>query len=106
MHHFSCYYKKIARDSVEKLTKTVFQEKLMKYGPLPIRVLTGIIFIADGTPKLVNIPGDRTFLFICIGISAGNGGYFALLEVIGGFALLFGVLTRIAAILFIIEMLV
>ena len=32
-------------------------------------------------------------------------GIIALLEVIGGFALLFGVLTRIAAILFIIEVL-
>ncbi len=38
---------------MEKSNKTVFQEKLMKYGPLPVRVLTGIIFIAHGIPKLV-----------------------------------------------------
>jgi uncharacterized membrane protein YphA (DoxX/SURF4 family) len=46
---------------VEKFTKTVFQEKLMKYGPLPIRVLTGIIFIAHGIAKLVNLPWTRHF---------------------------------------------
>jgi hypothetical protein len=41
---------------VEKFTKTVFQEKLMKYGHLPIRVLAGIIFIAHGS-----IPGTQHF---------------------------------------------
>ena len=90
---------------MEKFTKTVFQEKLMKYGPLPIRVLTGIIFIAHGTPKLVNIPGTQHFFSHALGFPPEMAGIIALLEVIGGFALLFGVLTRIAAILFIIEVL-
>ena len=89
---------------MEKFTKTVFQEKLMKYGPLPIRVLTGIIFIAHGTPKLVNIPGTQHFFSHALGFPPEMAVITALLEVIGGFALLFGVLTRIAAILFIIEM--
>jgi len=31
----------------------------MKFGPFPIRVLTGILLIAHGTPKVVNIPGTR-----------------------------------------------
>ena len=88
---------------MEKFTKTAIQEKLMKYGPLPIRVLSGIIFIAHGIPKLVNIPGTEHF-FSHAGFLPEMAVIIALLEVIGGFALLFGVLTRIAAILFIIEM--
>jgi len=44
-----------------KSNKTVFQEKLIKYGPLPVGVLAGIIFIAHGIPKLANIPGTISF---------------------------------------------
>ena len=87
-----------------KMNKTVFQEKLMKYGPLPIRVLTGIIFIAHGTPKLVNIPGTQHFFSHALGFPPEMAVIIALLEVIGGFALLIGILTRISAIFFIIEM--
>ena len=84
--------------------KTRFQEKLMKYGPLPIRVLTGIIFIAHGAPKLVNMPGTQHFFSHALGFPPEMAVIIALLEVIGGFALLFGILTRVSAILFIIEM--
>ena len=84
--------------------KTPFQEKLMKYGPLPIRVLTGIIFIAHGAPKLVNMPGTQHFFSHALGFPPEMAVIIALLEVIGGFALLFGILTRVSAILFIIEM--
>jgi uncharacterized membrane protein YphA (DoxX/SURF4 family) len=52
---------------VAKFNKTRFQEKLMKYGPLPIRVLTGISFGAHGTPKLVNIPGTQHFISHALG---------------------------------------
>jgi putative oxidoreductase len=88
---------------VTKFNKTPFQEKLMKYGPLPIRVLTGIIFIAHGIPKLINIPGTQHF-FQATGLPPEMAVIIALLEVIGGFALVFGILTRVSAILFIIEM--
>ncbi len=71
--------------------------------PLPIRVLTGIIFIAHGIPKLVDIPGTQHFFSYALG-APDMAVIIALLEVIGGLALLFGVLTRIAAMLFIIEM--
>jgi len=74
----------------------------MKYGLS--RVLTAIIFIAHGTPKLVNIPGTQHFFSHGLGFPQEMAVIIALLEVIGGFALLFGVLTRIATILFIIEM--
>ena len=76
----------------------------MKYGPLPIRVLAGIIFIAHGIPKLVNIPGTQHFFSHALGFPPEMVVIIALLEVIGGFALLFGILTRVSAILFIIEM--
>jgi putative oxidoreductase len=81
-----------------------FQEKLMKYGPVPIRVLAGIIFIVHGIPKLVNIPGTQHFFLHAMGFPPEMAVLIALLEVIGGFALLFGILTRVSAILFIIEM--
>jgi putative oxidoreductase len=86
------------------LTKTIFQEKLMKYGPFPIRVLMGIIFIVHGIPKLVNISMTQHFFSHALGFPPEMAVIIALLEVIGGFALLFGILTRISAILFIIEM--
>jgi putative oxidoreductase len=70
---------------------------------LPIRITASIVFIAHGIPKFYDISGRYGFfqsinlppeLFIPIG----------LLEVIGGLAILFGILTRIASALFIIEM--
>jgi putative oxidoreductase len=89
---------------VANFNKMPFQEKLMKYGPLPIRVLAGIIFIVHGIPKLVNIPGTQHFFSHAMGFPPEMAVLIALLEVIGGFALLFGILTRVSAILFIIEM--
>jgi uncharacterized membrane protein YphA (DoxX/SURF4 family) len=64
---------------------------------------SGIIFIAHGIPKLVNFPGTH-FFSQALGFPPEMAVIIALLEVIGGFALLFGILTRISAILFIIEM--
>jgi putative oxidoreductase len=89
---------------VANFNKTPFQEKLMKYGPLPIRVLAGIIFVAHGLPILVNIPGTQHFFSHALGFPPEMAVIIALLEVIGGLALLFGILTRVSAILFIIEM--
>lgn len=77
--------------------------QFLGYGLLPIRIMAGIVFIAHGIPKFYDISGWYGFfqsinlppeLFIPIG----------LLEVIGGLAILFGILTRIASALFIIEM--
>src|ERR671931_2791634 len=79
-------------------------EKLAQYGPLPIRILAGIAFIVHGLPKLSNIAGTEHFFANMIGLPAAMALPIGLLEVIGGFALLLGVLTRIASILFIIEM--
>jgi putative oxidoreductase len=79
-------------------------EKLAQYGPLPVRILAGIAFIIHGLPKLSNIAGTEYFFANMVGLPASMALPIRLLEVIGGIALLVGVLTRIASILFIIEM--
>jgi putative oxidoreductase len=77
-------------------------EKLTQYGPFPIRIIGGIAFILHGLPKLSNLPG--TEFANMVGLPAMLALPVGLLEVIGGIALLVGFLTRIASILFIIEM--
>ncbi len=73
------------------------------YGPLPIRILAGIAFIAHGIPKLVD-PAMTQGFFGNIGLPPELAIPIGLLEVVGGFAILVGVLTRVASILFITEM--
>jgi putative oxidoreductase len=70
---------------------------------LPIRILAGITFIAHGLPKLVELAMTQGF-FGNIGLPPEMAVPIGVLEVVGGFALLLGILTRIASILFIIEM--
>jgi len=77
--------------------------QLMKFGPLSIRILVGVALIAHGWPKISDIPGTQGF-FGNIGLPPELAIVIALLEVVGGFAILFGILTRIAAGLFIVEM--
>jgi putative oxidoreductase len=77
--------------------------KLLAYGPLPIRLLAGITFLAHGLPKFENIAGTQGF-FGSIGLPPELALPIGLLEVIGGIFLLVGVITRIAAALFIIDM--
>src|SRR5918993_4102005 len=76
---------------------------LLAYGPLPIRILAGITFLAHGLPKFENIAETQGF-FGSVGIPSELAIPIGLLEVIGGIFLLVGVVTRITAILFIIEM--
>jgi putative oxidoreductase len=72
-------------------------------GPLPIRILAGIVFIAHGLPKFEDIGGTQGF-FGSVGIPPELAVPIGLLEVIGGIFLLVAVVTRITAALFIIEM--
>ena len=74
-------------------------------GPLPIRILTGILFIVHGLPKFEDVAGSQGF-FGSVGIPPEFVVPIGLLEVIGGIFLLVGFLTRITAALFIIEMIV
>jgi putative oxidoreductase len=78
-------------------------KRLLTLGPLPIRILAGILFIAHGLPKFEDIEGTQGF-FGSVGIPSELAIPIGLLEVIGGIFLLVGVVTRITAALFIIEM--
>ena len=76
---------------------------LLAYGPLPIRILAGITFLAHGLPKFENIAETQGF-FGSVGLPPELALPIGLLEVIGGIFLLVGVVTRTAAALFIIDM--
>src|SRR5919206_61695 len=78
-------------------------KKLLMFGPLPIRIVAGITFIAHGLPKFENIAGTQGF-FGSIGLPPELALPIGLLAVIGGLFLLVGVVTRIAAALLIIDM--
>lgn len=73
------------------------------YGLLSIRIMAGIVFIAHGIPKFYGVSGGYGF-FQSINLPPELFLPIALLEIIGGLAILLGVLTRIASLLFIIEM--
>ena len=77
--------------------------QLMKFGPLPIRILAGLTLLLHGLPKITDISGVQSF-FPNLGLPPELAIPVTLLEVIGGLAILFGILTRIASGLFIIEM--
>jgi putative oxidoreductase len=83
---------------------SLLRERLMSFGPLPIRIIAGIAFIVHGLPKLANVVGTEAFFTSKIGLPAALALPVGLLEVIGGIVLIVGVLTRIASIFFIIEM--
>ena len=74
------------------------------YGLLPIRIIAGVTFIADGVPKSFGVSGGIRFLSICK-FTPELFVPIAHLELIGGLAILLGILTRIASVLLIIELL-
>ena len=79
-------------------------ETLTQYGPFPIRILAGIVFIIHGLPKLSNLTGTEHFFTNMVGLPATLALPVGLLEVVGGIVLIMGILTRIASILLMIEM--
>ncbi len=76
---------------------------LMTFGPLIVRVVLGSLFIINGWPKLVNLEQTQGY-FDIIGLPADLALLIGLLEVVGGLFLILGLLTRIVALLFAIEM--
>jgi putative oxidoreductase len=77
--------------------------RALLFGPLPIRVLVGIAFMAHGYPKLIDVPKTQGF-FGSIGLPPELAVLIGLLEFIGGLVLLLGVLTRISSALLIADM--
>lgn len=77
--------------------------RALLFGPLPIRIMVGIAFMAHGYPKLIDIPGTQGF-FGNIGLPPEMAVLIGLLEFIGGLTLTLGVLTRISSALLIGDM--
>ncbi len=76
-----------------------------KLGQLVLRVTLGSVFLIHGIQKLSNMEGTVGF-FGMLGFSAFWAWVVALVEAIGGAAVIFGIGTRIAASLFAIIMIV
>ena len=57
--------------------------QLMKFGPMPIRILAGLTLMLHGLPKITDISGVQSF-FPNIGLPPELAIPVALLEVIGG----------------------
>lgn len=74
-------------------------------GILLIRLEVGFIFFIHGLSKVQNMSGTM-HMFVGMGFPAWVGGFIAILETVGGAALILGVLTRVFAVAFGIEMLV
>jgi putative oxidoreductase len=90
-----------------------YLNRIRDYAMLPLRLAIGAIFLAHGWPKLMRLlsPGEGPGLagyLMSLGIPAPElmAWVVALSEVIGGVALVVGVLTRLAAIPLIIDMIV
>lgn len=75
----------------------------MDLGHLLVRIAMGIIFIQHGWMKVTGMEGTIGF-FDTLGFPAFLAYFVAYLEVIGGAALILGVLTRYAAVLLAITM--
>jgi putative oxidoreductase len=99
------YYNLFNQGSLAQLYKSKMMtvKRLMMLGPLPIRILAGILFIAHGLPKFEDVGRTQGF-FGSVGIPPELAVPIGLLEVIGGVFLLVGVVTRITAAFFILEM--
>jgi putative oxidoreductase len=73
------------------------------YGLLPIRIMAGLTFIVHGVPKFFDVSGGYAF-FQSVNLPSELFIPIAFLEVIGGLAILLGILTRIASAILLIEM--
>lgn len=74
-------------------------------GLLLIRVAVGLVFLAHGWMKVGNLSGVEG-MFAGFGLPGATGIFIAWLEVLGGLALILGILPRLFALAFGIEMLV
>ena len=89
--------------------KNKFLSKLIHHNPslglLVLRICVGAIFVYAGVYKLMDMNSTIGF-FGMIGLGAAVAWFIALLETIGGVALILGIWTEVFGALFAIEMLV
>ena len=74
-------------------------------GLVLIRVAVGLVFFMHGWNKIHNIPMVEGMMS-GFGFPGGTGMFIAWLEVLGGIALILGLLTRVFGVIFGIQMLV
>lgn len=87
---------------IDRCGRMMYQPSL---GLLLIRVATGLVFVMHGWMKFNNadmIGG----MFAGMGFPAGTAMFITYLELIGGAALILGVIPRLFAVLFAVEMVV
>lgn len=89
-------------DTINGISRIFYQRSL---GLLLLRVSTGLIFLLHGWMK-VNDLARTAAMFGHMGFPMWVGYFIAWLEVIGGLALMLGILTRFFGVVFGIEMLV
>ncbi len=82
--------------------------KVDRYWPLPLRILLGIAFLFHGLPKLGSGHAGFQGMLQGMGVPAPAAASWivALVEVLGGVALIVGAFVSLAAVLLIIDMLV
>ncbi|HEX7737632.1 MAG TPA: DoxX family protein [Ktedonobacteraceae bacterium] len=82
------------------------QTRLAQLAPLVLRIVVGIVFIVHGYMKITNL-AQTTGFFIRASVPLPNvvAPVVALLEIIGGLALLLGLYSRTFSLLLIIDML-
>jgi putative oxidoreductase len=87
---------------ISHLNKQLYEKSL---GLLLIRVGVGFVFFMHGIMKFQSMTMTNSF-FTHMGLPAPTAALIALLETVGGLALVFGIFTRVFALLLGIEMLV
>jgi putative oxidoreductase len=87
---------------IHTLRRQLYEKSL---GLLLIRVGTGAVFFMHGIDKLQSM-AMTTNMFVHLGLPGSVAPCIALLETVGGLMLVFGIFTRVAAVLLGIEMLV
>ena len=89
-------------DSMHKMSRFFHKPA---FGMLLVRIATGYIFFTHGLGKVTNL--DMPIgMMMHFGLPGWLGIFIAWLEVIGGIALILGVLTRVFGVMLGIEMLV
>lgn len=90
------------KHSINRMSRFWYQPSL---GMLVIRIAAGIIFVRHGWMKLMTLPMTEQF-FHFLGLPAWVAPFVAGVEVLGGLMLILGILSRVAGVALMIDMLV
>lgn len=96
----------MAVDTIQLVFGTSNEVLFLSIAVLSLRIFVGVLFIIHGMPKLFNKDARKMMRdsFKSLGIPYTLFDSVALLEFLGGIALIIGLLTKIASLLFTFEM--